>query len=276
MRQFKLLNAKGEQWDLTTKDSWFQNPSGLGLEQSISSIKAGYDWVETDHKIEQQTISGEIVFSGYRRYAEFIRFCYHAPLTLCYRPLDKWYYRTCKLDGIRKTEINFGHQRLLCPVDFLCLSTWYDRVISAKTALDPTHGKTYSYTYPYIYAETSAGSAEINNAAVIESPCKLHIRGPVINPTWAMIVSGAVVAAGKVEATIPIGNKLVVDASPASMEISEYTVNNEFVQSLYGQSDFSTQRFLFAPPGVSRVTFTHEGSGAIDAWIEVKQLAISV
>jgi len=47
VRQFKLLNAKGEQWDLTTKDSWFQNPSGLGLEQSISSIKAGYDWVET-------------------------------------------------------------------------------------------------------------------------------------------------------------------------------------------------------------------------------------
>lgn len=276
MRKFKLINSLGAEWDLTAKQSWFQNPSGLGLSRSISSIPAGYDWIETEKRLEQQKVSGDIVFRGYAVYSEFIRFCSFSPLTLCYKPLDKWYYRACQLGRIGKTEINFGNRGLLCPVDFVCFSAWYDRITANKTQLDETAGKIYPYTYPYTYAERSSGVAEINNTAVIPSPCKLHIRGPVVNPSWAMVVGGVVVTTGKVITTIPDGNKLVVDASPATMEIGEYTANNAFIQSLYGQSDFSTQRFLIAPPGACKITFSHDGAGVIDAWIEVKQLADSV
>lgn len=276
MRKFKLINARNEEWDLSVKSSWLQDPSGLGLSRDIPGISAGYDWIETDNQLEQQTVSGDLVIKGYALYVDFVRFCSHTPLTLGYKPLDKWYYRTCQLERIQKSEINFGSRWLICPIDFLCTSTWYDRVTAAKTALDPTHGKTYPYSYPYIYAETSAGSAEINNTAMVISPGKLHILGPVANPSWMLLRETEITATGKVTATIPAGHKLVVDASPATMEIAEYTINNEYVQSLYGQSDFATTRFLYFPPGRSKITFTHEGTGPIDAWIEVRQLATTV
>lgn len=185
MRRFKLINALGAEWDLSSKASWLQSPSGLGLSRTISSIPAGYDWIATENHLEQQTVSGDVVFGSYQLYTDFIRFCAHAPLTLCYLPAKKWYYRSCELTRIGKTEINFGVHRLLCPVDFLCLSSWFDRVTASRTHLDDSAGKAYSYTYPYIYTETSSGSAEIHNTAVIFSPCKLHIRGPVENPSWA-------------------------------------------------------------------------------------------
>lgn len=276
MRRFKLINVRNEEWAMDTEESFLQNPSGLGLRRRIESVSAGYDWIETQNQLEQQTVSGEIVLKGYRMYQEFVRFCSLAPLILCYMPLDKWYYRNCTVEILEKTEINMASSRMICPVDFLCTSAWYDRVTASKTAMDPTHGKIYPYSYSYIYTETSAGSAEINNTAMIVSPGKLHILGPVINPSWTMLQDGVVTATGKVQAAIPEGHKLVVDASPATMEIAEYTISNEYVQSLYGQSDFATPRFLYFPPGKTKITFTHEGTGAIDAWIEVKQLATTV
>ncbi len=276
MRRFKLINARSDEWLLNDKDSFFQNPSGLGLRRRIDSIAAGNDWIETRNKLEQQTVSGEIVFKGYYKYQEFVRFCSFTPLVLCYMPLDQWYYRNCTVELLEKTEINLGVSRMICPVDFLGTSAWYDRVTASKTTLDPSFGKLYPYTYPYNYAETTAGSADIENTGLILSPGKLHLLGVVTNPSWALLQGGEVLSTGKVYAEIPAGHKLVVDASPATMEIAEYTISNEYVQSLYGQSDFATTRFLYFSPGKSKVTFTHEGTGPIDAWIEVKQLATTV
>lgn len=123
MRRFKLLNSKGQEWDLTnTKESFLQNPSGLGVSRGIDSISAGLDWIVTDNQVDQQTISGEIALKGYDKYSNFIKFCAHTPLTFCYKPMDKWYYRTCLIEKLEKTEINFGTRWLICPVDFLCLS----------------------------------------------------------------------------------------------------------------------------------------------------------
>ena len=108
------------------------------------------------------------------------------------------------------------------------------------------------------------------------SPCKLQIFGPVVNPAWALIKAGARVAVGKVTATIPDGHKLVVDADPATMEIAEYALDGTYIQNLYQSSDFSTGRFIYAPPGESTLTFSHDGTSDIVAYVEVEKLAYSV
>lgn len=276
MRKFKLINIRGQEWLMNNKESFFQNPSGLGVRRKIESIAAGLDWIETDNQVEQQTVSGEIVLKGYQKYLDFVRFCTAAPLTLCYMPMDKWYYRTCKVEILEKTEINLGNHWLICPVDFLCSSAWYDKITASKTQLDEDSGKIYPYRYPYTYAETSAGSAEINNTAVIASPSRLHIVGPVTNPSWALMQSGSIIVSGKVFAEIPEGHKLVVDSSPSHMEIAQYSNDNQYIQNLYAASDFATARFLYIPPGQSKITFAHEGAGIINAWIEVRQIATTV
>lgn len=274
MRKFKLINSSGAEFDLMDKTAFFQSASGLGLQRNIDSVQAGYDFIETDNELDQHTVSGEIAFGDYERYADFVRFCAKSPLVFCYQPINRWYFINCTISKLEKGEIQSA--RLVCLVDFLCYSTWYDKVSVNKTKVDTSVGKTYSYAYPYIYAETSAGSVEIINTGDIPSPCKLHIKGAVVNPSWALIKDGKTILTGKVNATVPYGHKIIVDSSPASIEIAEYTNNNVFVSNLYQNSDFATARFLTIPTGNCKVTFMHEGAGIIDAFVEVKQLAETV
>lgn len=56
------------------------------------------------------------------------------------------------------------------------------------------------------------------------------------------------------------------------MEIAEYTLEGTFVQNLYQSSDFSTGRFIYAPPGESTLTFSHDGTSDITAYVEVENL----
>ena len=81
MRQFKLINANGQEFDLMDKTTFFQSPSGLGFENDLEYINAGYSFIETDSELSQKTISGEIAFLGYDKYSKFIRFCNASPLT---------------------------------------------------------------------------------------------------------------------------------------------------------------------------------------------------
>ena len=279
MRRFKLINGNGTEFDLSVAASFLQNVDGLGFVRKIDSEQAGYDFIEIDDEPGQKAIGGEISFgrdTAYARYAEFTEFCAIAPLTLCYMPLLTWHYIDVKVEKIKKSEINRKTKRLICPIDFLCMSTWYKIKRSFRAQTSDAVGKEYSYTYPYTYIEITAGSAAIQNAGHIESPCILHVFGEAVNPSWALIKDGVSLLTGKVEATIPDGNKLVVNATPKEIEIAEYTNDGVYVQNLYQSSDFSTERFIIAPVGDSIVTFSHEGAAALNAIVEVKQLAETV
>lgn len=275
MRYFKLLDASGSEYDLTTTGALFSSPSGLGFNKNFDTMNAGYDWLELDNEMEEKVVSGEIVFSGYAEYSNFIAFC-QGTLTLCYKPMNKWYYITCKLSRIDKGEIDFKSRRLICAVDFLCFSTWYESVTVNRVQTSTATGKVYPYDYDYVYLEISAGSVEINNTGGIASPCKIHILGAVENPSWALVQDGVTIASGKITATIASGKKLVVDSSPATLEIAEYTTGGVYSKTLYDKSDFSTDRFITIPVGVSTLSFTHDGATAITAFVEVKKLAETV
>jgi hypothetical protein len=274
MRRFKLINANGVEFDMNNAPAFFQNPGGLGFSKNIESMPAGYDFIETNNELDQKIIPGEMVFKSYEGYAGFISFCSKTPLVLCYAPSSKWYYISCKVQKIDKPEIKA--RKLICPIDFLCLSTWYEKVSINKAQTNAAGGKEYPYTYDYTYIETSIGSVEINNTGVIPSPSKIHIFGEAINPSWALIQGGLTIATGRVNATIDAGKKLVVDSSPSTIEIAEYTINNVFVRNLYQLSDFSTERFLIIPVGPSIITFSNEGLSDLTALVEVKQLAETV
>lgn len=278
MRRFKLINAEGAEWDLNDVASFFQHPDGLGFERKMQSVPAGYDFIEIDDEPVQKKPMGEMVFKTYERYSEFAEFIAKTPLVLCYAPIDKWHYLDCKVQRLGKGEKDRETRRIICPIDFLGFSTWYDSLKMYSVQASTATGKTYPYTYPYTYIDTAMGTVMINNESKIEkAPCKLHIFGPVTNPSWALIRDDVTVLNGKVNAIIASGNKLVVDSSPKTFEIAEYTTSNVFVRNLYQDSDFDTQRFIRAPIGESLMSFTHEGVETMSPPIvEVKQLADTV
>lgn len=217
-----------------------------------------------------------MVFLGrepYKSYDEFVRFCTKTPLKLCYKPLDRWYYLDCEVRTLDKSEISCG---LICPIDFIPFGSWYESVIAYRTALDKDFGKRYPYRYNYTYTETARGAAVIDNSGSMESYCRIHVLGPCVNPAWALEQDGKVKVRGRVMASIPEGHELIVDSSPKSMEIAEYTQDGEFIRNLYQASDFATGRFVAVPVGESKMSFSHEGAGMIEAYVEVRALSESV
>lgn len=277
VRKFKLINADGKEYDLMAKKSFFHLPSGLGFQYAFGAESIGYDFLQTSKNLEQKVITGEMVFMGddpYKEYQTFVSFCSKNPLKMEYRPTEKSYYINVSVQKIQKGEKEVN--RLICPVDFIAWGTWYEPSVVSSAENEKESGKIYPYTYPYQYTENAMGVAKIKNNGDIPSYCKIHIMGPCNNPTWALEQGGEVLVRGRVLATIPRGNKLVVNSSPAEMEIAEYTTNNQFVRNLYQSSDFATGRFVIVPTGEIRISFSHDGSEIIKAFAEVSILAESV
>ena len=259
IRRFKLVNGSGAEWNLMRFDAFFHAPDGLGFSKTIRSLRTGYDYIETDAYINQQTITGEMVFENYAVYRAFADFASVGPMTIYYAPLATWYSRECTVQQLGKTEIG-PQNRIISQIAFICSGLWHETV-SAETELgDIDSPKTYPYGYNYRYFDSRLGEIAIENGQV-DSPIILHVYGPVTNPTWSLAQGGTVVGAGAVTAAISDGNQLVVDARPDRMEIAEYTAAGVYVRDLYASSDFSTARFLYAPPGDSVLSVS--GSGGV-------------
>ena len=82
--------------------------------------------------------------------------------------------------------------------------------------------------------------------------------------------AGLSISSGAVTTEIKEGQKLVVRSEADRLEIAIYTTENEWVEDVYQQSDFSTARFIYAPPGDSTLKFSHEGSQELNVSVEVR------
>lgn len=269
MRQFKLLNANGQEFDLMRKDAYFNAPEGLGWGLDAEVMAVGDTYVVTGRKPERPSPSGEMVFEGYAQYNEFLTFAQAGGLMLAYKPLDTWRYLDVDL-SIDKGEIQDVPRRLICAVAFSGSSQWYEQLRAYQAQTTEGDGKVYSYTYPYRYRSEIEGAVNISNGPLSSYP-ELTIFGPVQTPKWALYQYGVRLATGAVNITVPAGNKLVVDMHPATMEIAEYTDAGKFVANRYQNSDFSTERIFELPAGDSRIVFTQEGIGAVKAFVEVRK-----
>ena len=116
MRRFKLINAEGAERDLNDPATFFHRPDGLGFERSISTVPAGYDFIETSDEPRQKAVTGEMVFAEYSDYQSFVGFCEKTPLVLGYMPIDKWAYLDCKVQGLGKGELEIESGYLICPI----------------------------------------------------------------------------------------------------------------------------------------------------------------
>ena len=275
MRQFKLINARGVEFDLMRKDAFFHIPDGLGYTVYNEYIVAGSAFVPIASDETQTVIAGEMVFAGYEQYSEFIAYVTD-DMTLGYKPQGTtWYYKDVTMQSIGKSEIG-SSGRLICPVNFAPSGQWYRTQTFEQAQVDSGAGKVYDYAYPYTYADTEVALCIVQNSSNMYAPCRLHIMGPCSDPQWSLTHNGEVIATGEVNVDIPAGQKLVVDSNPQNMEIGEYTTDNTLVRSVYQLSDFSTGRFLYLPPGESTIRFIGSGQEDINAYVEVREIARTV
>lgn len=273
MRRFKLINSRGAEFDLMSKSAFFHVPDGLGFSMSSEYMRIGASYQLISTNAEQKVVSGTMVFADYATYSDFAQFIVYTPLRLAYKPGTEWAYLDCDVSRLDKSEISNTNGRLNCNIDFTASSKWYIPRLARRTAVDIVDAKRYSYSYNYTYAEAINGIINIDNASSEESPTIISIMGTITNPTWVLVVNNQVVQSGSVNATIPAGNKLIINSKDNALEIAEYVANsNTFVRNLYQASNFTLDNFIYVPPGRSTLRISGEVSGAIDAWIEIEEI----
>lgn len=276
-RQFRLINAAGEEYDLCDLSHAFYSPDGLGFQKNISSVQVGNAFAMVENKVNQQVIKGEMRFKSYELYSEFKEFISSGNLTLAYLPkgMQTWYYRNVDVQRLDKTEIDRTAHRLICPIDFLCFSQWYEPANAKKTIDLPGENTVFPLVFPFVFSDAEKNELLLVNDRVNHAPCKIIISGPCVNPAWVLKQDGKTIASGAMTISIAAGEKLIVDANIESMGIVKITSAGSEVNA-YQYSDFSTGRFIFAPTGESRLKFTHSTTAALDVTVEVRQVSDTV
>lgn len=251
VRQFKLLNALGQEYDMTRPDALLHDPDGLGWGTERTVERLGMTYIGIDEREIRQTPTGEMIFRSYEEYGRFLSFCQQGGLVLCYKPINTWYYCEC-LISVNKSEIEWENDHLICPVEFSLLSYWYERVVAQTGQQGESESeKQYAYTYSYQYGAGTSNVFNIN--CDLPSYFRLQIMGEATNPSWRLVVNGEIVKTGKVNATFTANQKLVINTNPKEVCIDRYNKNGTLISSVYGLSDFSTDRLFALPQGQSQL-----------------------
>lgn len=268
VRQFKLINAYGNEYDMTRPERLFHDPDGLGWGTEADIRRMGMTYFRENEREVHQSPSGEMVFRTYAEYRNFLSFCQVGGLVFRYKPRETWYFVKCLIQ-IDKSEIKVDTLHLVCPVTFILTSYWYERITAETGTPEPTTGsKTYAYTYAYTY---SAGVSNLFSFDLdLPSYFKITIFGECNNPTWRLIQNGEITKTGRMNnVNVTSQQKFVINTNPKEMEIRIYTNRDVRVRSVYGSSDFSTQRIFELPKGQSQLQITTADDTPPKVMIEV-------
>lgn len=274
VRQIKLINSKGEEFDLTRVEVMLRKIQNLGWGQNVDTMDVSDDRIVTKTFLSDKNPSGTLTCIGddaYKNLEAFRRFIQDDNLRLAYRndAID-WRYLDVAVD-LSHGEKDNKYDLIDANIIFNPKSVWYERVDAYYSSeISDDEGKSYPYSYPYSYAGESGHTIQIENGN-LPSTVRIVFIGPVSNPEYRLIKDGNVVATGKINADVPSGKRLVIDTNPSKTEIALYSSLMVREVNYYQYSDFSTVRFFDVPPGQSQIVLLHEGIGDANGYVEVKR-----
>ena len=272
IRKFRLTNGVGDGWDLNSRSSFFHAVAGLGFKDNTQYEQVGTDFIPLEELFSQGEMSGSILFGGgaaaYQTYREFSRFVRSVPLTLIYQT-DETYRVPVRLTELSKGELMKGGGGLVCDVTFHATGLFYKSVTKQSGVLS-IGGKVYPYTYTYSYAEVSQNTLVIDSDSYEDSPCKITIFGPCLNPVWKHYVDNVLFETGRYEGNILADHKLVVDATNIPYSITERGAMDDIVADRYQLCDFTTERFCHLQYGSNRFSVSHDGLNTVKMMVEGK------
>lgn len=259
MRRFKIVNKKGQEFDLNRTDAFLTIPERLGVENELIYQDAGRGYINLKSKPNQKNPKGVISFADYEQFDEFVQIIRHPPLEFKYSPTEKWYTLICDLEYLKKSEISQDTGRLECDISLKARGLWQEETQVYEVGELPSEGsKTYTYEYPCIYRDNAIGTVTIVNDTEINQPCRIEITGPATNPAWVVYKDGVAKATGLVNDELSECEKLIVDnTDPSNYEIAVYSLSNDFIRDVYALSDFSTTRFVELVPGQNLISFSN-------------------
>ena len=277
MRQFTLINANGETYNITEKKkSFFHSVKGLGFAEENTYQRVGNRFVMLSNRKKQGEIEGELKFwnpGAQAEYEKFVKFTQILPIKIAYTPINRTYYANGTISDIDYSEDN----ALTVTIKFTPVTPFYEKVNVVTYPTDENHvGKIYNYEYPYVYSSSVSNTVVVNMDTSMESPCRFTIYGPVTNPTWKHYVNNKLYTTGGITGSIPSGNRLVIDTTGDTFTMQQLDPLGNLVQDMYQSSDFGTERAIYLQRGQNRITVEDNGSNKVAVVAEAEIYHASV
>ena len=208
VRSFELVNEKGQTYSLmSTKKGCLFKPNNLGYGYSTEFQQVGHQFFENVRKIKQGNISGTMEFETYDNYSKLIDFIEYSKkikweYTIPYSSGNKTFYKDVLFEDIEKVDIFDEDSKLIVPVEFDCLSLWYEQNETIFRIETFDEEMRYDYRWNSRYIDYNTRAIEFDNKGHVDAPLQVEIAGFVQNPAITVIVDNEVYATIKVNVTI--------------------------------------------------------------------------
>ena len=238
VREFKLVNEKGQEYSLMDIDNYclLTEPNGLGMSYSTEYQQLGNTFISNLRKSEQGQISGMVNFLNYDNFKKLVDFIEKSiTLKLSYKiPFKngiKEYLKDIEIQSLTKTQIQTNGV-LSESITFNCLSLWYEQITAVYTIEPQENEIRWDFEWDSRFADYDTRSLSYINEGHVEAPVLAEISGHVVNPKIELYVEGQ-----------------LYQTVPFTIEIEEYekllygTKENEFY--IMKQNTDGTKESLF-------------------------------
>ena len=238
VREFKLVNEKGQEYSLMDIDNYclLTEPNGLGMSYSTEYQQLGNTFISNLRKSEQGQISGMVNLLNYDNFKKLVDFIEKSiTLKLSYKiPFKngiKEYLKDIEIQSLTKTQIQTNGV-LSESITFNCLSLWYEQITAVYTIEPQENEIRWDFEWDSRFADYDTRSLSYINEGHVEAPVLIEISGHVVNPKIELYVEGQ-----------------LYQTVPFTIEIEEYekllygTKENEFY--IMKQNTDGTKESLF-------------------------------
>lgn len=250
VRHFSLINGAGVTWDITSKETFATNPSGLGFGTDSSYIRVGNDSVITYEQFSMGNKTFDIMFMGdtlaeiYQRYNDFISFILKKDIYLVYKtPSSENSYRMkVYVTSLGKGEVSADNSALTCPIVLMPLSFWEDNIENEVSS-------------------TTLGTKTINSIGQLPTPLTIEVTGSVKNLSYNLTDGNNVlIGAGKLTGTYS-SVEVVAEESEERITLKQSSTT---VANPYNYQDLNLVAprltFLQLVNGTNKITLSSEQS----------------
>lgn len=196
VREFKLVNEKGQEYSLMNINDYclLTEPTGLGYSYSTEYERLGNTFIANLRKVEQGQINGMVNFLKYDNYKNFIDFIESSEkLKFSYKiPFEqgvKEYFKDVNIQSVPKSEIQ-TNGLISEPVIFDCLSLWYEENTVIYTIQPETGEIRWDFRWDSRFTDYDSRNLTYINKGHVEAPVLIEMSGHLVNPKIELYIEG--------------------------------------------------------------------------------------
>lgn len=266
VREFKLVNEKGEQYSLMDIQNYclITDPAGLGYSYSTTYEQVGNTFISSLRKLEQGQISGIVNFINYDNYINLVNFIEGSKkLQFLYKiPLKNneivEYYKDVNIQGLTKTQKQ-TNGIISETITFDCLSLWYEQKEIIYTIEADEEEFRWDFTWDVRFIDYANRVINFINEGHVDAAIEAELDGRLINPSIVASINNKAYAELSLTVVIGENEKLLYSSKQDNLYIMREKAN-QTLENLFKKDyiDVNNQNIFRLPKGNSEIMLKAE------------------